>query len=136
MSKNLNILLLLFCSFCFGQDITETEFKIPTNSETIQGNLIHVSTTEKTPLVIIIPGSGPTDRNGNNVQMKNNSLKYLAEGLAANSISSYRYDKSVLSFGANVKEKVDSLRFETFIEEAESVILHFKNSGKYSDIIS
>ena len=135
MSKNINILFLLFCSFCFGQDFVETELKIPTNFETIQGNLIHVSSIEKTPLVIIIPGSGPTDRDGNNVKMKNNSLKYLAEGLASENISSYRYDKSVLSFGIDTKAKVDSLKFETFTEEAKSVILHFKNSNKYTEII-
>lgn len=135
VNKSLNILFFLFCSFCFGQEFSETELKISTNSETIQGNLIHVSSIEKTPLVIIIPGSGPTDRNGNNAEMKNNSLKYLAEGLASESISSYRYDKSVLSFGDNFKSKIDSLKFETFIDEAKSVILHFKNSDEYAEII-
>ncbi len=135
MSKTLNILLLLFCTFCFGQEFIETELKIPTNTETIQGNLIQISSSDKAPLVIIIPGSGPTDRDGNNVQMKNNSLKYLAEGLAKNNISSYRYDKNVLNFGSEVKEKIDSLKFETFVNEAKSVILFFKNSNKYSEII-
>lgn len=135
MNKISILTFLLISSFCFGQEVIETELSIPTNHETIKGNLIDVSSSEKTPLVIIIPGSGPTDRDGNNVQMKNNSLKYLAEGLANENISSYRYDKSVLSFGANAKEKVDSLKFETFIEEAKSVVLHFKNTEKYSEII-
>ena len=40
------------------------------------------------PVALIIAGSGPTDRNGNSplIQGANNSLKYLAEGLAAQGI--------------------------------------------------
>src|SRR5262245_55247791 len=47
------------------------------------------------PVALIIAGSGPTDRNGNSplLQGANNSLKYLAEGLAAQGIASVRYDK-------------------------------------------
>ena len=35
------------------------------------------------PVALIIAGSGPTDRNGNNAQMKNNSLLLLEHELAA-----------------------------------------------------
>jgi hypothetical protein len=47
------------------------------------------------PIGLIIAGSGPTDRNGNSpaITGANNSLKYLAEGLAAQSIASVLYDK-------------------------------------------
>ena len=46
-----------------------------------------------TPIVVIVPGSGPTDRDSNNSQMKSNALKFLAQGLADNNISSIRVDK-------------------------------------------
>lgn len=43
------------------------------------------------PVMIIIPGSGPTDRDGNSAAGENNSLKLLAEGLAEHEIASVRY---------------------------------------------
>lgn len=44
-------------------------------------------------LVIIHPGSGPTDRNGNQPSMTNNSLKLLAEGLAERGVGVLSIDK-------------------------------------------
>ena len=44
-------------------------------------------------LTIIVAGSGPTDRDGNNPLYQNNSLKMLAEALYEQDISSFRYDK-------------------------------------------
>lgn len=38
--------------------------------------------SKKTDLVILIAGSGPTDRDGNQPGASSNSLKFLAEGLA------------------------------------------------------
>ncbi|MEP7211302.1 MAG: alpha/beta fold hydrolase, partial [Alphaproteobacteria bacterium] len=46
------------------------------------------------PVVLIVPGSGPTDRNGNSpLGIKANTYRLLAEGLAARHISSVRVDK-------------------------------------------
>lgn len=46
------------------------------------------------PIAVIIPGSGPTDRDGNNpMGVKAAYLKMLAEGLAAQGISTIRIDK-------------------------------------------
>ncbi len=46
------------------------------------------------PVALIIPGSGPTDRDGNNPYgVKASSYRLLAEGLAAQGIASVRIDK-------------------------------------------
>ena len=46
------------------------------------------------PVVLIIPGSGPTDRDGNNGRgVKGSIYQHLAEGLAASGITSVRIDK-------------------------------------------
>ncbi|HEX7857203.1 MAG TPA: alpha/beta fold hydrolase [Sphingobium sp.] len=46
------------------------------------------------PVILMIPGSGPTDRDGNNpLGVKAASLKLLAEGLAARGIATVRIDK-------------------------------------------
>ena len=53
----------------------------------------YINAGADTPIIVIVPGSGPTDRDSNNSQMKNNALKFLALGLADNNISSIRVDK-------------------------------------------
>jgi uncharacterized protein len=46
------------------------------------------------PTVLIIPGSGPTDRDGNNpLGVKGSTYRLLAEGLAAHGIGTVRIDK-------------------------------------------
>ncbi len=46
------------------------------------------------PMVLIIPGSGPTDRNGNNpLGVRAATYRLLAEGLAQRSIGTVRIDK-------------------------------------------
>lgn len=126
--------LLLFFLITACAKPRETELAIATKNVTIQGTLIKVAKSNA-PLVIIIPGSGPTDRNGNNAMMKNNSLKYLADALKKNNISSYRYDKSVLSYSKEDKEKINAITFDNFVEEAKTVITHFKKENKKSKII-
>ena len=45
-------------------------------------------------LVIIVPGSGPTDKDGNSpLGLKTNSYKYLAQALGKQGIASVRIDK-------------------------------------------
>jgi uncharacterized protein len=46
------------------------------------------------PVVLIVPGSGPTDRDGNNpLGIRASSYRLIAEGLAARGIRSVRIDK-------------------------------------------
>ena len=54
-----------------------------------------VSELQRVPGVLLLGGSGPTDRDGNNalVPFKIDLLKLIAELLAANGIASLRYDK-------------------------------------------
>ncbi|MCF6180850.1 alpha/beta hydrolase [Lutibacter sp.] len=135
--KFLIILAFFISQISFSQKATyqKSELDIPTKTETIFGTLLTPNSINKPPLVIIIPGSGPTDRNGNNAMMKNNGVKYLAEALSNQKIATYRYDKSVLKFTKKDSLKIKALTFKTFINEAKSVIEYFKNTKKYSKII-
>ena len=72
------------------------------------------------PVALIIAGSGPTDRNGNSSALPgaNNSLKYLAEGLAAEGIAALRYDKRGVAESVMAAKSEEELRFDTYIEDA------------------
>jgi len=88
----------------------------------------------KLPLAFIIAGSGPTDRNGNNQMMENNSLKLLAEGLAKKGIASFRYDKRGIgkSIIDSLKEK--DMRFNHFVSDAEAWLHSLKMDKRFGSI--
>ena len=85
-------------------------------------------------IAIIIPGSGPTDRNGNQQMMRNNSLKLLAENLAQEGIASIRYDKRVLTLLKKNALQEERLDFNMFIEDAVATIEYIRQQGRFKDI--
>lgn len=68
--------------------------------------------------VLILSGSGPTDRNGNNPAGANDSLKLLAHGLAAEGIASLRVDKRGIAASAGAGGREADLRIETYVADA------------------
>ena len=76
-----------------NQDSKPVEIK--TADVTLSGSLLNPPDARKLDVVLIIAGSGPTDRDGNSAGMpgKNNSLLQLADSLSAAGIASLRYDK-------------------------------------------
>ena len=82
-------------------------------------------------MVLIIPGSGPTDRDCNStVNMKSDAFKLLAEALSENGISSLRIDKRVSGKSLNTFiASLNALRFSDFIQDAERWIEYLKVAG-------
>ena len=103
---------------------------LETPTAVLYGTLERPQSQSRVPVVLIIAGSGPTDRDGNSPLLPgaNNSLKLLAQALAARGIASVRYDKrGVGETGkamqlAAVKTKSvlreEDLTFETYIDDA------------------
>src|SRR5437773_1075003 len=92
----LTSLILSATTFASPADttFTESDITLVTQKGNISGTLLIPDSVKISPVVLIIAGSGPTDRNGNNpLAGNNNSLKMLAEELGKNGISSVRYDK-------------------------------------------
>ena len=75
---------------------------------------------KKLPVVLIIQGSGPTDKDGNSAALtgKNNSLKLLAEALAKNGIASLRFDKRGIGLSEESAMPEDELTFDDFVSDA------------------
>lgn len=132
MKYYLLVLSFLLASLSFSQ---EPRFKIEdlTITKWIDGTLLTPIDVDKPSLVIIIAGSGPTDRNGNQNFLKNNSLKKLAESISDKGIASFRYDKRIVK--QIRKGDVDNdLMFDDFVSDAEDVINYFKEKETYSKI--
>jgi uncharacterized protein len=60
----------------------EQRVQLKTTTGTLHGTLDLPNGTSPFPVVMIIAGSGPTDRDGNQALMKNDSLKLLGQALA------------------------------------------------------
>ena len=118
-----------------GSRAAETTFiaepiTVETPTGTLYGTLERPQSRSRVPVVLIIAGSGPTDRDGNSPMLKgaNNSYKLLAEGLAAHGIASVRYDKRgigetgkammLAAEKAKTMLREEDLSFETFIDDA------------------
>jgi len=100
----------------------------------IYGTLKIPNTTGKIPIALIIAGSGPTNRDGNNPMMTNNSLKMLTDSLNFYGIATLSYDKRLIAKSI-CDQKEDELRFEDYIEDAKSWIELLSKNNKFSEII-
>jgi pimeloyl-ACP methyl ester carboxylesterase len=96
----------------WAEDVT-----VPAPPGELHGTLL--KSGAKGPAVLIIAGSGPTDRDGNStLGLSTNTYKMLAEGLAAKGISSLRYDKRGVGESRAAMVKQSDLRIQTYADDA------------------
>jgi uncharacterized protein len=72
----------------------------------------------KFPVVLIIAGSGPTDRDGNGPTLRTDSYRLLAEALATKGIATARYDKRGIGASGPAAASEKDLRFEQYATDA------------------
>lgn len=126
------LVIPLVSYFSFGQEKTFNTQEL-TITKWIDGTLLSPTETESSTLAILIAGSGPTNRDGNQNFLKNNSLKKLAAGLSNKGISTFRYDKRIVK--QIRKGNVDkNMMFDDFVNDASDVIDYFKAKEDYSKI--
>lgn len=71
------------------------------------------------PVVVIIPGSGPTDRDGNNpLGVKGQPYKLLAEALAVRGVASVRIDKRGMFGSAKAVSDANAATIEGYAADA------------------
>lgn len=79
---------------------TEQEVTITTGRWELGGTLLIPNSDELVPAVVIVHGSGPSDRDGT-VNSVNKPYRDLAQGLASNGIATLRYDKRTFVYGVD-----------------------------------
>ena len=86
-------------------------------------------TSEKSPLIIWVHGSGGVDRNGSPA----NYIKQFRKAVNQENIAFFSYDKRT----ANPKNAafLNDILIEDFVSDIEVVISHFKNDVRFSSII-
>jgi hypothetical protein len=111
-----------------SQEYQQTPISINTY---VEGNLVQPEGSKN--LVILIAGSGPIDRDGNQNFTKNAYLKKLAYQLAHENISSFRFDKRIVSQIRSGRAD-EGVLFDDFVTDVKSIITFFKSSGSFDHI--
>jgi pimeloyl-ACP methyl ester carboxylesterase len=104
----------------------------------VEGAKLHCVLTKSTssetsPLVIIVAGSGPTDLNGNQPNMQNNSLRLLSEALVSKGISTLRFDKRAIAKSAYADFKEEDLSIDQYANDLTKLVKHAEQKG-FTDI--
>jgi pimeloyl-ACP methyl ester carboxylesterase len=117
--------------------LTESPVLLKTFGGSISGTLaVPKNVSGKVPVVLIIAGSGPTDRDGNGQKgtFNGNTYKMLANALGKSGIASLRYDKRMVGQSVTgTKEK--ELRFEDFVDDAVGMINLLNDDQRFSKVI-
>jgi len=124
----------LLCVFTFSYSFSNDYVINSFDNHSIHGTLLK-SAESNSVLSIIISGSGPTDRDGNNTSLKSNYLKMLADGLYENGISSYRYDKRGVGSSVGDIKTGNEVKFSDYINDVGSIINHFKDTKEFKKIV-
>jgi len=98
-----------------------TPVELPSSPAPLHGTLLSPEGQTRAAAVII-PGSGPTDREGNSPQFGIQAATYrlLAEGLAERGVATVRIDKRGIGESAAAGASEADLRFSAYAEDARA----------------
>ena len=110
----------------------------------IAGSIVVPAGGGRHPVVLIIAGSGPTDRDGNSPApvapgktLSTDCYKLLAHALAAQGIASVRYDKRGIGASASAMagKSESDYRFDTGVDDAAGWIRLLRADQRFSKIV-
>jgi uncharacterized protein len=125
--------LILISSMSIHAQEISVSLETPTGK--IYGTLSVPATDAPAAIVLIIAGSGPTDRDGNQPGMGSNMLKLLSEELLEKGVASLRYDKRGIGESQEAGGDESALRFDHYVADAEAWIVLLTEDERFSKVI-
>ena len=132
---NLKKTSFIFSLIFFVANIFAQEIMITGDGVDLFGTLTMPNSEDVKTICVIVPGSGPTDRDGNSaLGLQADTYKQLAEALSEKGIAGFRYDKR--GVGKSIVEglKEEDILFETNIQDLKSIIRNLKGMNKFEKI--
>lgn len=120
-----NLFALLSTSFfCYSLSAqvpsSESFVDAPGPTGRLAGALL-TPTSKVAPVVLIVPGSGPTDRDGNNpAGIKASTYRLLAEGLSAHGVTTLRIDKRGMFASAAATPDANMVTIADYVMDVRS----------------
>jgi pimeloyl-ACP methyl ester carboxylesterase len=114
--------------------IVETFLEAPGPSGALTGTLLSPASVPA-KLIFILPGSGPTDRDGNNPLGVNASpYRLLAEGLVAQGIATLRIDKRGMFASASAVTDANAVTIGDYVEDVRAWLEVLKREAQSESI--
>lgn len=111
---------LLGCSLSAQAASAESYLDAPGPAGPLKGTLL-TPASKSVAVVLIIPGSGPTDRDGNSpAGVKASTYRLLAEGLAARGVASLRVDKRGMFASAAATPDANAVTIADYVVDVRS----------------
>lgn len=116
--------------------IQQSSVSLDTGQGTLHGSLLLPKSDSPVPVALLIAGSGPTDRDGNNPEGgHNDALKKLAQVLARHGIASLRYDKRGVAASRKATPDERDLSVERYVADAEAWGQLLKDDPRFDRLI-
>jgi len=97
------------------------DMQVGDGAQALRGTLLTLAAPTRGEPVLILPGSGPTDRDGNSpLGIRAAPYRMLAEALAAEGIATLRIDKRGVAASAGAAGSQADLRIETYAGDARA----------------
>jgi len=108
---------LLACSFSADSASSESFLESAGPTGPLKGTLL-VPESKSVAVVLIIPGSGPTDRDGNSpAGIKASTYRLLAEGLASRRVATLRIDKRGMFASAAAATDANAVTVADYVDD-------------------
>jgi pimeloyl-ACP methyl ester carboxylesterase len=101
----------------------------------LAGTLLVPHASTPMPVVLLISGSGPTDRDGNGPGIAPASLRQLAESLAVRGIATLRFDKRVVGGSLSAMLPEAQLSFELLADDVAAWLRFLAADRRFSPVI-
>jgi len=112
--------------------LEEVSLDLPDGAGVLTGT--HARVPDADTVVLLVAGSGPTDRDGNQPHLRNDSLRQVAEGLASLGVSTLRYDKRGSGHSVVRDFREEDVQLQTYAEDVERWVAHLREHGHYKRI--
>ncbi len=109
---------------------------LATPTGNIYGTLSVPTGIKKFPVILLIAGSGPVDRNGNNrTGLNTNAYAMLADSLRLAGIGCLRFDKRGVGASKSSVASEHDISFEVYVNDVVGLVQMLKADGRVTEIV-
>ncbi len=118
-----------------GAPVLAQEDSLRVASGWLYGTRLVPEGSGRLPIVILLAGSGPIDRNGNGGGAMPNTLRLLAEELAQRGVATLSYDRRGVGASTAAQPTELDFRFSMLVDDAGAWVRHVRGAGRFGAVV-